>query len=78
VFCIYGGTGPWFALDIASDDGIDFIVMEYVAGLTLERRIPRHGMRLGELLDVAIQVADALANAHAAGIVHRDLNRATS
>jgi len=59
--------------DIASADGIDFIVMEYVAGQTLERRVPRHGMRLGELLDVAIQVADALAKAHAAGIVHRDL-----
>lgn len=32
--------------DITSVDGIDFIVMEYVAGVTLDRRIPRHGMRL--------------------------------
>ena len=59
--------------DIASEDGIDFIVMEYVAGVTLDRRIPRQGMRLGELLEIAIQIADALAKAHAAGIIHRDL-----
>jgi Tol biopolymer transport system component len=59
--------------DISVADGVDFIVMEYVAGATLDRRIPRHGMRLGELLDLAIQIADALAKAHAAGIVHRDL-----
>src|SRR5947209_3086439 len=58
---------------IAAEDGIDFMVMEYVAGVTLDRRIPRHGMRLGELLDIAIQTADALVKAHAAGIVHRDL-----
>ena len=47
--------------DIASADGIDFIVMELLTGVTLDRRIPRSGMRLGELLDVAIQIADALA-----------------
>ena len=59
--------------DIGSESGIDFIVMEYVAGKTLDQRIPRKGMRLNEALKVAIQMADALAKAHSAGIIHRDL-----
>src|SRR5262247_3546862 len=54
--------------DIGQADGIDFISMEYVAGKTLDRLIPRHGMRLNEALKCAVQVADALARAHAAGI----------
>jgi serine/threonine protein kinase len=59
--------------DIASDNGTDFIAMEYVAGKTLDAVIPRQGMPLNEALRVAIQVADGLAKAHAAGIMHRDL-----
>ncbi|HVN79193.1 MAG TPA: protein kinase, partial [Terriglobia bacterium] len=59
--------------DIGSDNGIDFIAMEYVAGKTLGQRIPRKGMRLSEALKLAVQMADALAKAHSAGIVHRDL-----
>src|SRR5258705_1174225 len=59
--------------DIASDNGIDFIVMEYVQGKTLDALVPRKGLRLNETLKLAIQMADALAKAHAAGIVHRDL-----
>ena len=59
--------------DTATEDGIDFMVMEYVPGVTLDRHIPRHGMRLGELIEVSIQIADALVKAHAAGIIHRDL-----
>jgi serine/threonine protein kinase len=51
--------------EIESAEGIDFIVMEYVAGKTLDVLIPRQGMRLGEALRVAIPVADALARAHA-------------
>jgi len=47
--------------------------MEYVAGKTLDCLIPRHGMRLNEALRCAVQVADALARAHAAGIIHRDI-----
>jgi tRNA A-37 threonylcarbamoyl transferase component Bud32 len=62
--------------DIASAEGTDFIVMELVPGKTLDALIPRHGMRLGEVLRVAIPLADALAAAHAAGIVHRDLKPA--
>ena len=62
--------------DIAQQDGIDFIAMEFLPGRTLDRVIPRHGLRLNETLDYGIQIADALAAAHAAGIVHRDLKPA--
>ena len=59
--------------EIESADGCDFIVMECVAGKSLDRLIPRQGMPLGEVLQIAIPIADALARAHARGIVHRDL-----
>ena len=59
--------------EIASHHGMDFIVMEYVAGKTLDELIPRKGLRTKEVLKYAIQIADALATAHAAGIIHRDL-----
>src|SRR6516225_4615571 len=59
--------------DIASEDGIDFMAMEYVPGKALNRLIPRRGLPLGDALKYAVQIADALAAAHAAGIVHRDL-----
>jgi Tol biopolymer transport system component len=62
--------------EVDSVDGIDFIVMEYLAGQTLGHAIPRQGMRLDQLLRVAIPIADALTRAHAAGIVHRDLKPA--
>jgi len=62
--------------EIESADGNDFIVMEYVPGKTLDAVIPRQGMRLGEVLRIAIPIADAVARAHAAGIVHRDLKPA--
>jgi serine/threonine protein kinase len=59
--------------DIDEADDVHFISMEFVAGKTLGNLIPRHGMPLGELLKYAIQIADALGKAHAAGIIHRDL-----
>lgn len=59
--------------DIGSQDGAYFIVMEYVAGRSLDRVIPRQGMAVGDALAVAIPVAEGLAKAHAAGIMHRDL-----
>src|SRR5467141_2212048 len=49
------------------------MAMEYVAGKTLDLQIPRKGLRLNEVLKYAVQIADALQAAHAAGIVHRDL-----
>ena len=59
--------------EIASENGTDFIAMEYVDGKTLGQLIPKRGMRLEDTLRYAIQMAGALAKAHAAGIVHRDL-----
>jgi Tol biopolymer transport system component len=59
--------------DITSDQGLDFIVMEYVEGRTLDQLIGRRGMKLNEALGCAVQIADGLAKAHGAGIVHRDL-----
>ncbi|MGD0791809.1 MAG: protein kinase [Terriglobales bacterium] len=59
--------------DIGSQDGVDFMVMEYVAGQTLDKLIPPGGMATDLAMKYAVQVAEALSCAHAAGIVHRDL-----
>jgi Tol biopolymer transport system component/tRNA A-37 threonylcarbamoyl transferase component Bud32 len=59
--------------DISSDNGIDFIAMEYVPGKALNQLIARKGLPLGDALKYAVQIAEALAAAHAAGIIHRDL-----
>src|SRR5262249_26801126 len=47
--------------------------MEFIAGRSLDRLIPRAGLNISDLLKYAIPVADGLARAHAAGIVHRDI-----
>jgi serine/threonine protein kinase len=59
--------------DIGQTEGIDFITMEYIAGRTLDRQIPQRGMKIDKALEIAVQIADGLAAAHAAGIIHRDL-----
>ncbi len=59
--------------DISSDMGIDFMVMEWIDGRTLDELIPRHGMRLPEVLRIAVQIAEGLSAAHGAGITHRDI-----
>jgi serine/threonine protein kinase len=59
--------------DIGSQGGTDFVVMEYVAGKTLDQVIPPRGLKLNEALKYSIQIADALGKAHSAGIIHRDL-----
>ena len=58
---------------IEQADGQSFIVMELVDGEPLSIRLAGHPMEIGALLDLAIQMADALESAHAKGIVHRDL-----
>jgi non-specific serine/threonine protein kinase len=50
-----------------------FIVMELLEGQTLAQRMGRHPFEIGELIDLATQIADALESAHSKGIVHRDL-----
>jgi len=62
--------------EIGEHEGHTFIVMELVDGKPLNELIPRKGMRLTEALRIAVQAADALTAAHAAGIVHRDLKPA--
>ena len=62
--------------DIGSQAGVDFMVMEYVEGRTLDQIIPPGGLPANMAFKYAVQIADALARAHAAGIVHRDLKPA--
>jgi serine/threonine-protein kinase len=62
--------------DISSDNGIDFLVLEYVRGKTLKDSIIPSGLPLDETLRYGVQAARALAIAHAAGIIHRDVKPA--
>src|SRR5262245_21140791 len=62
--------------DIGHQDGTDFIVMEYLQGETLEKRLERGPVPVDEAVTIAIQVAGALDKAHHAGITHRDLKPA--
>jgi len=59
--------------DIGAVGAIDYIAMEYISGSTLHGEIASGMLTLKQALQYAIQVADALGAAHAAGIVHRDL-----
>jgi eukaryotic-like serine/threonine-protein kinase len=59
--------------DIGEVDGAHFIVTEFIEGETLRQRMAASALRQREALNVAVQVASALAAAHKAGIVHRDI-----
>src|SRR5262249_32221511 len=59
--------------EIGEVEGIHFIATEYIDGQTLRQRMLDASMKLSEALDVAVQVASALAVAHEAGIIHRDI-----
>ena len=59
--------------DIGSQDGTDFLVMEFLEGETLAERLRKGTLPLPEILKIGIAIAEALAVAHRQGIVHRDL-----
>ncbi len=62
--------------DIGEQDGVQFIVMEYIDGETLAQRIRRGALPVDQVVRYAIEIADALAHAHRQGVVHRDLKPA--
>src|SRR6266496_1741922 len=59
--------------EIGTDDSVQYIASELIEGETLRERLARGSMELSEAVDIAIQVAGALAAAHEAGVVHRDV-----
>src|ERR1700751_1458238 len=59
--------------DIGSQNGTDYLVMEFLEGETLAKRLTKGAIPLNEILRIGIDVAEALEVAHRKGIVHRDL-----
>src|SRR5438445_9214726 len=59
--------------DIGHQDGTDFLVMEYLEGETLAARLVKGPLPIEQVLQFAIEIADALDKAHRKGVTHRDL-----
>jgi serine/threonine protein kinase len=62
--------------DLDEHEGRPFIVMEYLEGRTLKHRISGQPLCSDDVLDLGVQIAEALAAAHASGILHRDIKPA--
>jgi serine/threonine protein kinase len=59
--------------DVGHQDGTDYLVMEYLEGETLDRRLQKGALPLKQALAYGVQISEALEKAHRAGILHRDL-----
>jgi Tol biopolymer transport system component len=59
--------------DVGHQDGVDYLIMEYVEGETLEKRLEKGPLSIEQVVKIGAQVADALDRAHRSGVVHRDL-----
>ncbi len=59
--------------EVGTDDGRHYIATEFIDGVTLRRKAAASQLEISEILDISIQVASALEEAHSAGIVHRDI-----
>jgi serine/threonine protein kinase len=62
--------------DIGQENGVAFIAMEYLDGTTLKHMVEGHPLKTAQLLELGIQISDALEAAHSGGIVHRDIKPA--
>ena len=59
--------------DVSEYQNTPFIVMEYVAGQSLQNMLPRKGLPLRQVIDIVAQICDGLVHAHDKGVVHRDI-----
>jgi serine/threonine protein kinase len=59
--------------EVGAEDGLNFIAMEYVEGESLNKKIAGRLLPVSDILNIGTQIADALEEAHSAGVVHRDI-----